>query len=55
MNINIISGEPTVAINTLTQVANHVLKRGHLSNAFLLKRTCSAIMDTLQRQKLECS
>jgi hypothetical protein len=43
-----ITGEPSVPINTLLRIAKHVISNGPISNAFLLKRICSAVVDTLQ-------
>ncbi len=50
--INQITGEPEVHIKSLMQVANLILSTGHLSNAFILNRICSAIVDTLRGQDL---
>ena len=52
--IKSIAGEPAVPLNILTKVANFKLSSGHLSNAFLLKRTCSSIVDTLQGRDDVC-
>ena len=44
-----ISGEPAVPINTLLQVAKHALISNAGTNAFILRRTCSAIVDSLTK------
>lgn len=44
-----ISGEPAVPMNTLLQVANHALNSKPGTNAFILRRTCSAIVDSLTK------
>jgi len=43
-----ITGEPAVPINILLRVAQFTLATEPICNAFILKRTCSAIVDTLQ-------
>jgi len=43
-----ITGEPAVPINILLRVANSFLAIKPRCNAFILRRTCSAIVDTLQ-------
>jgi len=42
-----ISGEPAVPTKTLLQVAKHTLASNTGTNAFLLRATCSAIVDSL--------
>lgn len=44
-----ISGEPAVPINTLLQIAKHALISNAGTNAFILRRTCSAIVDSLTK------
>ena len=41
-------GEPATPINVLLQVAKKIVFNEQRLNAFLLKRTCSAVVDTLQ-------
>ena len=43
-----ITGEPAVPINTLLRVAQQAISTESYTNAFLLKRTCAAIVDTIQ-------
>ena len=43
-----ITGEPAVPINILLRVANSFLGIEPRCNAFILRRTCSAIVDTVQ-------
>eukprot|EP00979_Chaetoceros_neogracilis_P013108 scaffold3666_cov268-Chaetoceros_neogracile.AAC.19 len=44
-----ISGEPAVPTKVLLQVAKHTLSSNAGTNAFLLRRTCSAIVDSLTK------
>ena len=50
--ISPITGEPPVPINILLRVAQYTISSEPISNAFLLKRTCSAVVDTLQGRDL---
>ncbi len=43
-----ITGEPSVPINALLRISKHVIANGPISNAYLLKRICSAVVDALQ-------
>jgi len=43
-----ITGEPSVPINLLLRVAKHTVWSEPILNAFVLKRTCTTIVDTLQ-------
>ncbi len=47
-----ITGEPAVPINMLLRVAQFTIFTEPISNAFLLKRTCSNVVDTLQGRDL---
>lgn len=46
--VSAIAGETTVPVNVLLQHAQQYLVNGPSSNAYLLKRTCSVIVDVLQ-------
>ena len=48
-----IVGEPAIPINMLMRVAQHTIFNEPVSNAFLLKRTCSALVETLQGRDFE--
>jgi len=49
VSVEPITGEPTVPINTLIQIAKQSIALTEAkTNAFILKRTCKTIVDTLQ-------
>jgi hypothetical protein len=43
-----ITGEPAVPVNSLLHIAQRSIKTESSTNAFLLKRICTEIVDTIQ-------